>query len=53
MGPDMARETVAAVKARHMAAGKKAAETKARIKQEAIAVAKTHHPTRLPGTPPA
>jgi ADP-ribosyl-[dinitrogen reductase] hydrolase len=44
----MTAETAAALKARHMAAGKKAAETKARIKREAIATAKDHHPTRIP-----
>jgi ADP-ribosylglycohydrolase len=44
----MAAETASALKARRMAAGKKAADTKARMKREAIAVAMNHHPTRLP-----
>lgn len=44
----MAVETPAAVKARRMAAGKKAAETKTRMKREAIATAMSHHPTNPP-----
>jgi len=52
VGPAMAAETATALKARRMAAGKKAAETKARMKREAIATAKAHHPTRLPELQP-
>jgi hypothetical protein len=52
VGPAMAAETAAAVKARHMAAGKKAADTKARMKREAIATAMSHHPTRTPALRP-